>query len=91
MNPIRFSSLITISCMADMLVLDYIEVFDVTARQRYSWKRLRDLYFTIIGTGGKQYDTSFTVQDDVAGAMNITTAMVKNWHDSGLTNVEVSG
>ena len=35
-------------------------VSDVTARQRYPWNGMVDLNFTITGTSGMKYDTSFT-------------------------------
>lgn len=43
----------------------------VEARQRYPWNGLVDLKFTITGTSGTKYDTSFTAKD-VAGGTNLT-------------------
>ena len=43
----------------------------VSARQRYPWNGLVDLKFTIDGTSGTKYDTSFTAKD-VAGGTNLT-------------------
>ena len=39
----------------------------VEARQRYPWNGLVDLKFTITGTSGTKYDTSFTAKDMVGG------------------------
>ncbi len=39
----------------------------VEARQRYPWNGLVDLHFTITGTSGTKYDTSFTAKDMVGG------------------------
>lgn len=43
----------------------------VEARQRYPWNGLVDIRFTITGTSGTKYDTSFTAKD-VVGGTNIT-------------------
>ena len=43
----------------------------VSARQRYPWNGLVDLKFTIDGTSGTKYDTSFTAKD-VADGTNLT-------------------
>ena len=48
----------------------------VSARQRYPWNGLVDLQFTITGTSGMKYDTSFTAAD-VVGGTNITMATVR--------------
>ena len=42
----------------------------VSARQRYPWNGLVDINFTITGTSGTKYDTSFTAKDMV-GNTNI--------------------
>ena len=47
----------------------------VEAKQRYPWNGLVDLKFTITGTSGTKYDTSFTAKDMVGGT-NITMATV---------------
>ena len=39
----------------------------VSAKQRYPWNGLVDLQFTITGTSGTKYDTSFTAKDMVGG------------------------
>ena len=39
----------------------------VEARQRYPWNGLVDVKFTISGTSGIKYDTSFTAKDMVGG------------------------
>ena len=39
----------------------------VSAKQRYPWNGLVDLQFTITGTSGTKYDTSFTAKDLVGG------------------------
>ena len=51
--------------------LDYVEVTDVKARQRYPWNGLVDVRFTITGESGVKYDTSFTARDLVGGT-NLT-------------------
>ena len=48
----------------------------VLAKQRYPWNGLVDLQFTITGTSGTKYDTSFTAKD-VVGGTNITMATVR--------------
>ena len=48
----------------------------VSARQRYPWNGLVDLKFTITGTSGTRYDTSFTAKDMVGGT-NITMATIR--------------
>ena len=48
----------------------------VEARQRYPWNGLVDLHFTITGTSGTRYDTSFTAKDMVGGT-NITMATIR--------------
>ena len=42
-------------------------VSDISARQRYPWNGLVDLKFTVTGTSGTRYDTSFTAKDMVGG------------------------
>ena len=44
---------------------------DITATSRYPWNGKVDLKFTIDGTSGTKYDTSFTAKD-VAGGTNLT-------------------
>ena len=44
-----------------------IQDFAINARQRYPWNGLVDLNFTITGTSGTKYDTSFTAKDMVGG------------------------
>ena len=48
----------------------------VEARQRYPWNGLVDLKFTISGTSGTKYDTSFTAKD-VVGGTNITMKTIR--------------
>ena len=48
----------------------------VQAKQRYPWNGLVDLNFTITGTSGTKYDTSFTARDMVGGT-NITMVTVR--------------
>ena len=43
----------------------------ITATPRYPWNGKVDLKFTIDGTSGTKYDTSFTAKD-VAGGTNLT-------------------
>lgn len=47
------------------------ESITITARPRYPWNGKVDLKFTIDGTSGTKYDTSFTAKD-VAGGTNLT-------------------
>ena len=47
------------------------ESISITARPRYPWNGKVDLRFTIDGTSGTKYDTSFTAKD-VAGGTNLT-------------------
>ena len=42
-------------------------VSDISVRQRYPWNGLVDLKFTVTGTSGTQYDTSFIAKDMVGG------------------------
>lgn len=51
-------------------------ITSVSAQQRYPWNGLVDLQFTITGTSGTKYDTSFTAKD-MAGGTNITMATVR--------------
>ena len=57
----------------------------VEARQRYPWNGLVDLHFTITGTSGMKYDTSFTAKDMVGGT-NITMATIRK-ADGSAANV----
>ena len=52
-------------------------VSDISARQRYPWNGLVDLKFTVTGTSGTKYDTSFIAKDMVGGT-NITMVTVRN-------------
>lgn len=47
------------------------ESINITATPRYPWNGKVDLKFTIDGTSGTKYDTSFTAKD-VAGGTNLT-------------------
>ena len=64
---------ITISCLFAMAMLgaQASESIAITARPRYPWNGKVDLRFTIDGTSGTKYDTSFTAKD-VAGGTNLT-------------------
>ena len=48
----------------------------VQARQRYPWNGLVDINFTITGTSGTKYDTSFTAKDMV-GNTNIAMRTIR--------------
>ena len=48
-----------------------VELTGMTATPRYPWNGKVDLKFTIDGTSGVKYDTSFSAQD-VAGGTNLT-------------------
>ena len=48
----------------------------VSAQQRYPWNGLVDLRFTITGTSGTKYDTSFTAKDMV-GNTNIAMRTIR--------------
>ena len=48
----------------------------VEARQRYPWNGLVDVHFTITGTSGTKYDTSFTAKDMV-GNTNIAMKTIR--------------
>ena len=50
----------------------------VEARQRYPWNGLVDIKFTITGTSGTKYDTSFTAKD-VVGGTNITMKTLRKF------------
>ena len=47
------------------------ESISITATPRYPWNGKVDLKFTIDGTSGTKYDTSFTAKD-VTGGTNLT-------------------
>ena len=47
------------------------ESIAITATPRYPWNGKVDLKFTIDGTSGTKYDTSFTAKD-VVGGTNLT-------------------
>lgn len=66
----------TICCLA-------ATVSDVTVRQRYPWNDLVDLNFTITGTSGIKYDTSFTAKD-VVGGTNITMKTIRKFDGSAV-------
>ena len=53
-----------------------IQDFAINARQRYPWNGLVDLNFTITGTSGTKYDTSFTAKDMV-GNTNIAMRTIR--------------
>ena len=53
----------------------------VSAQQRYPWNGLVDLRFTITGTSGRKYDTSFTAKDMV-GNTNITMRTIRKSNGS---------
>ena len=57
----------------------------ISARQRYPWNGLVDLNFTITGTSGTKYDTSFTAKD-IVGNTNITMATIRK-ADGSAANV----
>ena len=57
----------------------------VSARQRFPWNGLVDLNFTITGTSGTKYDTSFMAKDMV-GNTNITMATIRK-ADGSAANV----
>ena len=48
----------------------------VSAQQRYPWNGLVDVHFTITGTTGTKYDTSFTAKDMV-GNTNIAMKTIR--------------
>ena len=72
----------------------------VEARQRYPWNGLVDINFTITGTSGTKYDTSFTAKGMV-GNTNIamrtirkadgTAAAAKDFNYNGLVLCGVKG
>ena len=51
-------------------------VSDISVRQRYPWNGLVDLKFTVTGTSGARYDTSFTAKDMV-GATNVVMKTIR--------------
>ena len=57
----------------------------VSARQRYPWNGLVDLNFTITGTSGAKYDTSFTAKDMV-GNTNIAMRTIRKSDGTAATN-----
>ena len=60
-------------CPANLEIV-YVEtatISNVAAKQRYPWNGKVDLKFTIDGTSGTKYDTSFTAKD-VTGGTNLT-------------------
>ena len=57
----------------------------VSAKQRYPWNGLVDLQFTITGTSGTKYDTSFTAKD-LEGGTNITMRTIRK-ADGSAANV----
>ncbi len=57
----------------------------VSAQQRYPWNGLVDLNFTITGTSGTKYDTSFTAKDMV-GNTNIAMRTIRK-PDGSAANV----
>ena len=59
----------------------------VEARQRYPWNGLVDLKFTITGTSGTKYDTSFTAKDMVGGT-NIAMKTIRKSDGTSAAAVE---
>lgn len=57
----------------------------IEARQRYPWNGLVDLQFTITGTSGTKYDTSFTATD-MMGNTNIAMRTIRK-SDGSAANV----
>ena len=61
-------------CASTVLAAD--PAITVSAQQRYPWNGLVDLHFTVTGTSGTKYDTSFTAKDMV-GSTNITMKTIR--------------
>lgn len=76
MNITKLAAVGIVSVAASAMALDYVEVIDVAARQRYPWNGLVDLHFTITGDAGTKYDTSFTAKDMV-GNTNIAMRTIR--------------
>ena len=70
-------------CASTVLAAD--PAITVSAKQRYPWNGLVDLQFTITGTSGTKYDTSFTAKD-VIGGTNITMKTIRK-ADGAAANV----
>ena len=70
-------ALVVIYAILGMILVTFAAdpAITVSAKQRYPWNGLVDLKFTITGTSGTKYDTSFTAKD-VVGGTNITMATV---------------
>ena len=73
--------LLTLKCTRSFFVLALTALaadptITVSAQQRYPWNGLVDLNFTITGTSGAKYDTSFTAKDMV-GNTNIAMRTVR--------------
>ena len=62
--PQWFVVICTFSALA-LTALAADPTISVSAQQRYPWNGLVDLNFTITGTSGTKYDTSFTAKDMV--------------------------
>lgn len=72
-----------VSVAVSTLALDHVGTIDVAGRQQYPWNGLVDLNFTITGTSGMKYDTSFTAKD-VVGGTNITMKTIRKFDGSAV-------
>lgn len=69
----KIKCFITIVCfgfMTGAMALDYVEVIDVKARQRYPWNGLVDVKYVLDGGVNQNYNVVFEVNDE-AGGTNI--------------------
>ena len=65
---------LAIMCIGAVFAAD--PAITVSAKQRYPWNGLVDLHFTITGTSGMRYDTSFTAKEMV-GNTNIAMRTIR--------------
>lgn len=77
---------LTLACLAFAFAAFATDpAITVSAKQRYPWNGLVDLHFTITGTSGTKYDTSFTAKDMV-GNTNIAMRTIRKT-DGSTANV----
>jgi hypothetical protein len=62
-----FITIVWFGFMASAMALDYCEVTDVKARQRYPWNGLLDVKCVLEGDGARDYKVTLAVKDEIGG------------------------
>ena len=83
----RFMKVMMLAQISASTALAADPAISVSIRQRYPWNGLVDLNFTITGTSGTQYATSFTAKDMV-GNTNIAMRTIRKSDGTAATATE---